>query len=135
MRNLAGAAISGGLVAAGLLLTAPTSNACAPGEEYANDSGVSYACLDGEFQAVGDAAGPVFIPGEGTFLVGIDMPPGTYNSRPSRALPCQWWTLGELGNDESQTGFDSSNGQTYAVVRPTDEAFHTQFCQSWYKIR
>ena len=75
------------------------------------------------------------IPGEGTFLVGVDITPGTYRSAPSRDLPCQWWTQSELGNDESQTGFDSSNGQTYATIRPSDASFHTQFCQTWIKIK
>jgi hypothetical protein len=58
----------------------------------------------------------------------------TYRSGPSRGLPCQWWTLSQLGNDDSQTGFDSSDGQTYAVIRPTDSSFHTQFCQPWQKV-
>jgi hypothetical protein len=106
------------------------------------DSGITYVCVNGKPQEKGyTPAAPApsaptgTIPGEGTFLVGTDIAPGTYRSGPSRDVPCQWWTQSQLGNDNSQTGFDSSNGQTYATIRPTDASFHTQFCQTWIKVR
>jgi len=75
------------------------------------------------------------IPGDGTFLAGTDITPGTYKSAPSRDLPRQWWTQSELGNDSSQTGFDGSDGHAYTTIRRSDAAFHTQFCQTWTKVR
>jgi hypothetical protein len=83
----------------------------------------------------GSGGGASAIPGEGTFLVGTDIAPGTYRSGPSSNLPCQWWTQSVLGDDSSQTGFDSSDGQTYAVIRPSDASFHTQFCRAWVKVK
>lgn len=81
------------------------------------------------------AAADPTIAGDGTYLVGTDIRPGTYRSAPSESgLPCQWWTLAKLGDLSSQTGFDSSSGQTYATIHPTDAAFHTQFCQTWQKV-
>lgn len=136
-----------GLVAASLA-GAPNADAqCVEGSRYYDDAaGIHYACLGGVYEAIGDVRGSVpdprgspapgpFIPGDGTFLVGVDIAAGTYRSAPSRDLPCQWWTQSELGNDGSQTGFDSSDGQTYATIRATDEAFHTQFCQPWVKVK
>jgi hypothetical protein len=84
----------------------------------------------------GSGGRTVTIPGEGTYLVGTDIAPGTYRSGPSQGgLPCQWWTQSRLGDEDSQTGFDSSDGQTYSVIRATDASFHTQFCQTWTKIK
>lgn len=150
MRGFVRVSLAASLSAASLAFAAHAAAECATGQSFYDDVlGVHYRCLNGSFEAVGDMRGTVpstqaapadpvpgqTIPGEGTFLVGVDIASGTYKSGPSSDLPCQWWTQGELGNDESQTGFDSSDGQTYAVIRTSDESFHTQFCQTWIKVR
>jgi hypothetical protein len=143
------AAAAAALCGATLLAPPDAAAQCSVGDTYYDDAaGVTYRCLDGStYEAIGDTrdsvlpSGPptssgTVIPGEGTFLIGTEVAPGLYKSAPAKGgLPCQWWTLGQLGNDESQTGFDSSDGQTYATLRSSDEAFHTQFCQTWVKVR
>ena len=76
------------------------------------------------------------IPGEGgTYIVGIDVQPGTYKAEPSRSTAsCSWKRLSDVGDPNSIIMINNSDGPTYGRIEPTDAAFMTQFCTTWQRI-
>lgn len=76
-------------------------------------------------------------PGDGTYVVGNDITPGTYRSDgPQGGLitSCYWARLsstsGEV-NDIIANG--ATSGQTTVTIATTDKAFTTTGCKSWKK--
>ncbi|MCX2179005.1 hypothetical protein KV205_00440 [Streptomyces sp. SKN60] len=75
------------------------------------------------------------IPGDGVFLVGKDIQPGTYRSDGKDNVLCYWArlsdTTGELG-DIIASG--NAEGQAIVKIDPSDKAFQSSDCKSWQKI-
>lgn len=78
------------------------------------------------------------IPGEGTFVVGSDIKPGTYKtSGPSdSSLPnCYWARLkGTSGAFGDIIANGNPGGQTTITISSGDKAFQTSGCADWKKI-
>lgn len=71
------------------------------------------------------------ISGDGVYLVGTDVQPGTYVS--DSPGYCSWYRLSSL-NGESNNIIDSDNsasGKQYVTIKPTDVAFKTLSCSTW----
>lgn len=73
------------------------------------------------------------IPGDGTFLVGTDIEPGTYRSAGGEGLtPCYWARLssltGELGSISNN---HLAEGSTLVTIKASDKAFETRGCQDF----
>jgi hypothetical protein len=78
------------------------------------------------------------IPGDGTFLVGPDIKPGTYRTagpgsdRKDLGLPCSWQRLkgtsGDL-NDVVAAGLPS--GPSVVTIKASDKAFTSDGCEKW----
>lgn len=78
------------------------------------------------------------IPGDGTFIVGTDIKPGTYRSKPAPdeyLEMCIWQRLsGTSGEVDDFIAGDMSEGQVTVTIRSTDKAFETQGCETWVRI-
>jgi hypothetical protein len=77
------------------------------------------------------AAGqPTTVPGDGTYVVGRDIQPGTYST--SGGLFCYWERLSGLsGEFDDVIADDFAEGQGYVTIEPTDVAFETSDCPEW----
>jgi len=84
--------------------------------------------------APGDPAeGAATIDGDGTYLVGADIEPGTYRSAGTDT--CYWARLsGTSGNFEEIIANNFGAGQQVVTIDPSDAAFETTMCGSWEKI-
>ena len=77
------------------------------------------------------------IPGDGTFLVGQEVRPGTYRStgRAAGGTDCYWarlkGTTGDLGEIISN---HAGKGQATVTILATDKAFQTTGCRTWKRI-
>ena len=77
------------------------------------------------------------IPGDGTFLVGQEVRPGTYRSTGPAAggTDCYWarlkGTTGDLGEIIAN---HAGKGQATVTILATDKAFQTTGCQTWKRI-
>ncbi|MEU8622071.1 hypothetical protein [Streptomyces sp. NPDC048623] len=82
-----------------------------------------------------DAAAAAEIPGDGVFLVGKDIQPGTYRSDGKDNVLCYWArlsdTTGELGDIVAN---GNAEGQVIVKINPNDKAFQTSDCKPWQKI-
>ncbi|MER7112303.1 hypothetical protein [Streptomyces sp. NPDC000229] len=77
------------------------------------------------------------IPGDGTFLVGQEVRPGTYRSAgPADALTdCYWARLKGTTGDFSQIiANGAGKGPATVTVLATDKAFQTSGCQTWKRL-
>ncbi|MFF0205924.1 hypothetical protein [Streptomyces sp. NPDC005017] len=77
------------------------------------------------------------IPGDGTFLVGQEVRPGTYRSAgPSGGLAdCYWARLkGTTGELSEIIANASGKGPTTITILAADEAFQTSGCQTWKRL-
>ena len=77
------------------------------------------------------AAQSTTIPGDGVYLVGTDIQPGTYVSNSPGY--CSWYRLSSISG-ESNNIIDSDNsasGKQYVTIKPTDVAFKTLSCSTW----
>lgn len=69
--------------------------------------------------------------GQGTFLVGSDIAPGTYRTR---TLPdgCYWERLSGLSGSLSDIiANDFTDGLSVVTIEPTDVAFRSSRCGTW----
>lgn len=84
--------------------------------------------------APGDPAeGAATIDGDGTYLVGADIEPGTYRSAGTDT--CYWARLsGTSGNFEEIIANNFGAGQQVVTIDPSDAALETTMCGSWEKI-
>jgi hypothetical protein len=68
--------------------------------------------------------------GDGTYLIGTDIPPGRY--RADGASSCSWQRLSDLTGDyDAVLAWEFPDGQAYVEVLPTDVAFATDDCGTW----
>jgi hypothetical protein len=72
--------------------------------------------------------------GDGTFIVGTDVTPGTYKSDGSGAgsAKCFWARLSGFGgslNETTQNNVESNPAMV--VIRDTDKGFQSSFCGTW----
>jgi hypothetical protein len=79
------------------------------------------------------------IGGEGTYLVGTEIAPGTYRtSGPSSSvIPNCYWARSKdaTGRPGSVIADGNTKGQATVTVKATDGAFKSTGCQAWTKIR
>lgn len=80
------------------------------------------------------SAAPAQIPGEGTYLVGYDIAPGTYVSYNSDW--CYWARLsGTSGDfDEIIANDFQEDGTSYVTIYPSDRAFESSNCSVWSMV-
>ena len=77
------------------------------------------------------------VTGDGTFIVGQEIAPGTWRSQGSVRPPasCYWERLSSF---DAATGNiianENSKGPTIATIAPTDVAFKTNRCGTWTRI-
>jgi len=72
--------------------------------------------------------------GDGVFIVGLDIDPGTYRS--SNDKSCYWSRLSSFSQSgiEGIIANDNSTGPTIVQIAPTDVGFKTSRCGSWTRI-
>lgn len=69
----------------------------------------------------------------GTFVVGMDIQPGTY--RTSGGDGCYWARLSDLsGSTDSIVANDNVSGQTTVTIAATDKGFESDRCDTWTKV-
>lgn len=80
-----------------------------------------------------DAAANANSFGDGTYLIGTDIQPGTY--RTEAAGNCYWERLAGLGgNLEDIIANDLPSGAAIVEIASSDVAFSTQGCGTWQKV-
>jgi hypothetical protein len=73
------------------------------------------------------------IRGDGIWLVGSDIQPGTY--RNENGGQCYWARLsGTSGTFGDIIANGNSSGQVVVTISPSDKAFETQRCGTWVKV-
>lgn len=73
------------------------------------------------------------IPGEGTFLVGSDIQPGTYRSVDNSG--CYWQRSSDTsGSFEGIIANGNVEGQAVVTIDSSDVAFTTNRCNDWTKV-
>jgi len=81
---------------------------------------------------------PGEIPGDGTYVVGQDIRPGTYRTDgPQGGLitDCYWARLSSTsGNSQDIIANGDTKGQTAVTIASTDKAFTTRGCKPWKKV-
>jgi hypothetical protein len=80
------------------------------------------------------------IPGDGVFIVGIDVQPGMYKSAgPTRGTYCWWYRHSTIGTQGSSAGDviqdGNSAGPQYVVIAPSDATFETEQCSTWVRVK
>ncbi|MEV4936819.1 hypothetical protein [Streptomyces zaomyceticus] len=75
------------------------------------------------------------IPGDGVFLVGKDIRPGTYRSDGKDNALCYWARLSDTtGEVEDVIASGNAEGQAIIKIDGSDKAFQTSDCKPWQKI-
>ncbi len=70
------------------------------------------------------------IPGDGTFLVGSDVQPGTYRSK--GGSPCYWARLSDVsGAPDGILANNVGQGPAVVAIKKTDKAFESNGCARW----
>ena len=74
---------------------------------------------------------PLVAFGDGTWVVGADIQPGTYRARPVET--CVWYRLSGFGgtSDDTITLDMSSAGPVIVTIEPTDAGFDSSGCGDW----
>src|SRR5258707_130686 len=73
------------------------------------------------------------IPGDGTYLVGVDIQPGTYVS--DSPGYCSWYRLSSLSGGSNIIDSDNTaSGKEYVTIAPTDVAFKTLSSSAWSPV-
>jgi len=74
------------------------------------------------------------IPGDGVYVVGVDIQPGTYVS--SNPGYCSWYRLSGLSGDSRDiiASDNTASGKMYVTIAPTDAAFKTLSCSTWQLV-
>ncbi len=68
--------------------------------------------------------------GDGTYLVGNDVQPGTYHT--TGGSGCNWQRLSDVSGDyDAVLAWEWPDGQAYVEILPTDRAFTTEDCGTW----
>lgn len=74
--------------------------------------------------------------GNGKYIVGEDIAPGTYKSKgPGGGIPiCSYQRLkGLSGAFEDIIATENIQGPAVVTIKPTDKGFFSQGCQTWVK--
>ncbi|OBH26413.1 hypothetical protein A5692_26765 [Mycobacterium sp. E342] len=96
--------------------------------------------------AVADMLDP--IPGNGVFVVGVDIAPGLYhtggsgsvfgvwiNNVPTQESMCSWFTYSTPdANKDHVLQTNTSIGPMYANINTSVKAFESQNCQPWTRV-
>ncbi len=90
----------------------------------------------------GPAAAPTISPGlvttfgEGKFVVGTDIAPGTYRATgPAGRLDCYWERLKRTsGATGSIIANNLGRGPATVTIEASDGAFQTRWCSTWTKV-
>ena len=95
---------------------------------------VMSALIGGVLLAAPSGAQPgTTIPGDGTYLVGVDIQPGTYVSNSPGY--CSWYWLSSLsGGNNIIDSNNTASGKEYVTIAPTDVAFKTLSCSTWMPV-
>ncbi|MGH3836036.1 MAG: hypothetical protein ACRDSF_10075 [Pseudonocardiaceae bacterium] len=74
--------------------------------------------------------------GEGKFLVGTDIAPGTYQTTgESGSLDCYWERLKDTsGATDSIIANNLGEGSATVTIHKSDAAFQTRWCNTWSKV-
>lgn len=74
--------------------------------------------------------------GEGRFMVGTDIAPGTYQTTgPSAKLDCYWERLKDTsGATDSIIANNLGGGPATVTIDRSDAAFQTRWCNTWSKV-
>jgi hypothetical protein len=85
-------------------------------------------------EASADASPATTIPGDGVYVVGVDVQPGTYVS--SNSGYCSWYRLSGLSGDAHDiiASDNTASGKMYATISPSDKAFKTYSCATWQLV-
>jgi hypothetical protein len=82
--------------------------------------------------------GPATSFGDGTYVVGTDIVPGTYKTSgpaPGGIDICYWSRLKDTtGNFDTIIANDVGKGPTTATISRSDGAFKTSGCNTWQKV-
>jgi len=70
--------------------------------------------------------------GQGTFIVGTDMVPGTYRS--SKGANCYWERLSNFSGQLSGIIANNFGGKAVVTIKATDKGFHSDRCGTWTKV-
>jgi hypothetical protein len=75
--------------------------------------------------------------GEGRFLVGTDIAPGSYQTTgPSGHLDCYWERLKNTSDaTDSIIANDLGPGPALVTIDKSDAVFQTRWCNTWTKVR
>lgn len=142
--------VVGALVVAAATATMSTADAAAPAmggactkAQYGSASG-ALSCVQigaakyvwakvAPASAAAPAASTASIAGDGQFIVGSQIQPGTYQSPGPSAEhdTCYWFKKDATGKD---VGGDSGKGPTILVVAATDKIISTSFCKPFAKV-
>lgn len=75
------------------------------------------------------------IPGNGTYVVGTDIQPGTYKSAGPASVICYYARLKDTSGDfQSIISNNTSQGAATVTIAASDGAFETTGCQTWTKV-
>jgi hypothetical protein len=73
--------------------------------------------------------------GEGKFVVGTDIAPGTYRTTgPSGHLDCYWERLKRTPGADSIIANNLGRGPATVTIDGNDGAFQTRWCSTWTKV-
>jgi hypothetical protein len=70
--------------------------------------------------------------GQGTFIVGTDIAPGTYRS--SRGPDCYWERLSAFTGDLDAIITNDIGGRAIVTISASDKGFHSQRCGTWTRV-
>lgn len=84
-------------------------------------------------------AGPATSFGEGTYVVSVDIEPGTYRTAgpdPNSSFDlCWWYRLSDTSGDlDAIKASNMGPGPATVTISPDDAAFRTSNCQPWQKV-
>jgi hypothetical protein len=75
-----------------------------------------------------------FIPGDGTYIVGYDILPGTYRSKGNDG--CYVARLGGFSGELDEIiSNDFGNGSVLVTIKSGDEGFETSGCYDWNRVK
>ncbi|WP_406117842.1 HNH endonuclease [Streptomyces sp. NBC_00989] len=134
----AGAALVGLFVGVLIGVTSnSSSDKAAPSATVTATVTATRAATDSTPSAAGKVSSGGF-PGDGTYVVGNDIKPGTYRSGgPQGGLvtSCYWARLSSTsGEVKDIIANNATSGQTTVTIAATDKAFNTTGCKAWKEI-
>jgi hypothetical protein len=75
------------------------------------------------------------IPGDGTFIPGVDFPAGTYRTTGTTGIDCYWARLSNLTGQNDILANNNVTGPTVVTIRSSDKGFETSGCEDWKRIK